>query len=442
VRDTFHPLLDSMLSEISRREPAYARRFPLAVPSFSRVAERYLDAEGACAGLTAASRARVLEQGFRHVALAWPSAASGTADGDPVSSLLCDSMIDASAAGAGLRPYADGGAGEAAVEEILRAQYIERSAAGTRYYARRTGKRPLLVVNATGTPVDTWRRMLADRELDFRILLPENQSGGLFGGGLEWIEDIQAGADKLASVLEKEGGGAVDVVAWCNGARVAIDLAIRRPDLIASLVLLTPMLKGVRGVAPDPSPFERDLEPILEAVGRRAELAPFLAKTIAAQALAPEWRRLEHDPAARAAALFALPPRDQALRLLEPLTSPGSLVTLAKRNVADETYAMDEALGQLSLPTLVILGANDRIVSNAVTLAAVRAWARSVFVATVSGAGHYIHDLQYHYFRFLLEGFAQHRTAPSPMARVRVEIAGRLALRSNGRSAEALRQEV
>jgi pimeloyl-ACP methyl ester carboxylesterase len=87
---------------------------------------------------------------------------------------------------------------------------------------------------------------------------------------------------------------------------------------------------------------------------------------------------------------------------------------------------MDQALGKLETRTMVIMGSDDSIVSNQLVLAAMKQICRNPIPAVVlRGSGHYIHDLQYHYFRWLLTEFLGSGRLPEKAARISVERLGR-----------------
>src|SRR5262249_51263995 len=157
-------------------------------------------------------------------------------------------------------------------------------------------------------------------------IVPRRRGGDLFQGGLQQHVDIRAESADLVSILESELLEETAVVAWCNGARVAFDLASWRPRQVSSLVLIGPMLKGIRRVTPNLSNFERDLQPLLDAVGKEASLAPYLSKTIAQQPQTPDWDRLANTPESRARALFGMPAQDYAWGVTVSLTEPSSFI--------------------------------------------------------------------------------------------------------------------
>jgi pimeloyl-ACP methyl ester carboxylesterase len=418
----FYGLVDEMLSEVHRREPDYLSRFPIGIPEdLSEIAERYAR-HPFLATHPAAAIEQVIADGLAHVARSSPTATRAAAgEDDPLTGWLCDGIVDAFRADQGDVALEPCPPPEKPVAEIFADGYSERrTPAGARYFLRKGGGRPLLVISATGTPPEIWRRFLADTSHGFRIIVPERQGGDLFTGGLQRHVDLSTETEALAPILDAEAIERADLLAWCNGARLAIDLAGRRPDRISAVVLLTPMLKGIRGVEPNPSPFERDLQPLLDAAARQAAIAPFLAKTIAQQAQSPDWSRLK-DAAARMETLFGRPAKDIAANLLTPMAEGESLINVARRVASDEAYPIHEILPALKTPMLVIMGTNDQVVSNAHTSAVMRMTAGRVTTAFLTGGGHYIQDLQYPYFRLLLTEYLERDRPPPGMARLLVE---------------------
>lgn len=362
-----------------------------------------------------------------YIAKQWPTSNRGTSVGDPILQFLCSSIVDAYAADRGLlglRPY-DRICWS--TSEILASQYSKRRISeDVAYYVRNRGSRPLLLVNATGTPVAIWNQLLGDVEHEFRIIVPQRRGSDIIRGGLQQEVDIETETSDLACILDAEVRTNADVLAWCNGARIAIDLAKRRTSQISSIVLLGPMLKGTPGVPQQLSKFERDLQPLLDAVAKQTSAAAFLSKMIAEQTMSPDWDRWRNAPVLRAHTLFSLPAKNHVSDMMTPLADARSLVNIARRVASDENYPMHSALEEFKTRTMVIMGSDDSIVSNELASSALNKFCQTrILKIVVNGSGHYIHDLQYHYFRWLLVEFLVKERLPDPSARVTVERLGR-----------------
>lgn len=417
----FHKLLDNSIAEVFRREPSYPAVFPvnlsreemlthaLQVPLCSQVPPQAV--EQAC------------QEGLTYMAGRWPKSEEASTGADPVVRFLCGCIVDAICADQGLLALRPHNGFNGSVREVLAEHYIQRSTpGGVRYYVRNGGRRPLLLIHATGTPIAIWNQFLADTTHDFKLIVPERRGCDLFQGRLQQHVTIETDSADLTSILDAEMLEQTDILAWCNGARVAIHLANSWMGRISSMVLVGPMLKGIRGVTANPSNFERDLQPLLDAVSKDSSLAPFLSKTIACQPISPDWNRLRNAPVARAQALFAMPAKEHAGGTVANLVEAESFTNIARRVASDESYPMDQALRNLRTPTMMIMGSDDGIVSNDLVSAAMKKMCTNPVVKVVLyGAGHYVHDLQYHYFRWLLDEFLVNHRPPPATARISVE---------------------
>jgi pimeloyl-ACP methyl ester carboxylesterase len=418
----FYELLDITLAEVCRREPTYASCFPLSHPYAAKMAAAYRQ-HPLCDKFHPETLEKALIEGLAYFSRSWSRSEVPVLGDDPLVRLLCDSIVDSFCADQGLLTLMPYDSSSGPLSGMLAQEYTERQApGGPYYYIRNGGRDPLLLINATGTPLAIWRHFLADSTHDFKIIVPRRRGSDLFRGGLQCHVDIKTESADLASILKSESLQKTAVVAWCNGARVGIELANSIVDQISSLVLIGPMLKGVKGVSPSFSTFDRDLQPLLDGVTKEPHLAPLLSRTIAEQAKSPDWGRWKNAPAGRARALFGLPAKDHALGILACLTDSESFLNTARRVKSDEDYPMHLALSKLSTRTMVIMGSDDQIVSNELVSSAMKQLCvHPVVKVVLSGSGHYIHDLQYHYFRFLLNEFLHSNRKPPSTARIEVE---------------------
>jgi pimeloyl-ACP methyl ester carboxylesterase len=421
MNTTFYKLLDNTMAEVCLREPAYTSSFPITV-AIEEITPGYA-AHPLCGTLPAGAIEHALSEGLAYIAREWTSAKEPSTGKDPVAQFLCNCIVDAYCADQGLLALQPQNGVKQSISEVLAQQFSKRQATGgISYFVRNQGSCPLLLINATGAPIAIWKKLFADRTHDFKIILPQRRGSDLFHGGLQQHVDIKRDSEDLAAILDAELLEQANVLAWCNGARVAVDLANYRPNQISSMALLGPMIKGVQGVPPSPSNFERDLQPLLDAVSKESSLAPFMAEVIAKQPTSPDWKRWTNAPVNRAQALFAMPAKEHASAMMAMLTEAQSFINIARRVASDESYPMNQALGKLQLKTMVIMGADDNIVSNHLFSSAMKNICRnSMSKVVLEGSGHYIQDLQYHYLRWLLTEFFEKQKSPQRTARVWVE---------------------
>jgi pimeloyl-ACP methyl ester carboxylesterase len=399
-RPVFDRLIDDAVAEIARREPSYLARFEVPAPDWG-------EAEGCGGEWPGAARSRFAARGVRFAAAAEPG-------GDPIAQMLAASARDAAAAASGRLPLRPDPLLRGAFADRFRAAYDEEGlAGGLRAFVGRRGERPLLLVTAIGVPIAAWSKFLLDRTHGYRITIVETRHADLFAGGLRAATDLKSDADDIAAALDALGGGPCDVIAWSNGARVAIDLVARNPGLARSLVLLAPTLSGIEELDSVPSPFEEQLTKIFAAVGGNPAAASFFSKALVDSIRVRNWDR-SGAPEQRARMLLALPAAEQAPMLIATLANGELLFNFMRRYFADLEFPLRGSLQALDLPLLVVTGDHDTIVSNELTLAALRRFAPGFQHAEITAAGHCIQDLQYRYFRSLLGAF--HAGQPFPVA--------------------------
>jgi pimeloyl-ACP methyl ester carboxylesterase len=410
----FYALLEETLAEIQRRDPTYLSRFPPAAPSISLAVADYAR-QPLCAEYDVTVLERALAEGLRYFAAAGALRRPSPGSSDPVTRFLCDSTIDAFCADRGTLALQPAGRRGISAAQVLAADFDERrTPAGQRYFLRRAGTKPLLLVNALGVPIDIWWRLLGDPDHDFKLIVVESSCGDIFAGGMAAYFDIADEAETLAAALHAESLGPAAVLGWCSGAKIAIELAGRYRDQVSSLILLAPSLTGMPGIAADLSPFEKDFRWLSDAVGKRPALAPTLAKTFTE----PRPVIWDADAEPRATTLFGLPAEERKSALTIPMSDPESLITLMRRVAADDHHETDKILSGLSIPILAIIGRHDRVIQPGFASLALKTSAPTACQVILSGSGHYVHDLQYHYFRLLLTEFVGHDRAPPLSARM------------------------
>jgi pimeloyl-ACP methyl ester carboxylesterase len=421
VSDLFCRLLENTLDEILLREPGYLSRFAVGAPTAGPAAE--VLSNGPVAGHYRLEEIQQsIEKGLACFAGKGVKLQDSPAAPDPVGWLLARASLDAFSVARGDFPLAPCPPAPASLQEVLNGQYEERrTAGGARYFIRRVGRRPLVLITAVGIPLEIWSRFLADPGHEFRVIVVESRCADLLAGGLRNFSTLADDADDISSVLQAEALDQVDLLGWCNGGRLAIEMAARCAAVVRSLVLLSPALSGFRGVPARPSRYEAGMKKVFSVLSAKPALAKIYVKTLEEQP--PDWAALT-DAAARAAVLFALPPLREAAPLRAPMAQAESLLNYGRRLASDAASPVDEALARIQQPAMLITGDDDSQVNNEFTLAALatRPWNKNLIHAAIRGAGHYAHLLQYPYFLSLLQQFLPEQKAPLSSARTEVRL--------------------
>lgn len=224
------------------------------------------------------------------------------------------------------------------------------------------GGHPIVLVHGFGGDLNNWmfnQEALATDRAVFALDLPGH------GGSAKSVGtgDVTALAGTVAAFLGALGIGRAHVVGHSLGGAVALELALGRPALVATLTLLAPAGLGreINGAF---------INGMVEA-GRRKEMQVVL-------------QELFHDP--------SLVSRDMVMNILKAKRIDGAvqcLRTVAERCFPDgsQLWQARDRLAQLSVPTQVIWGANDRIIpaAHGADLGA------AVPVHLLDGTGHMAH---------------------------------------------------
>lgn len=112
---------------------------------------------------------------------------------------------------------------------------------------------PLILLHAGGSSSAQWSRtgdalantykLIAPDLLSFGATEPWSESGGL-------THELQA--HLVADIIRAESSGPLDVVGHSYGGATAMRLALQRPDLVRSLMLIEPMVSWLLKDADDP----------------------------------------------------------------------------------------------------------------------------------------------------------------------------------------------
>jgi pimeloyl-ACP methyl ester carboxylesterase len=414
----FHGLLDDALAEITRRDSSYLGRFDLVLPPLRKLVGRYLQhplfasvSETAMQGALLSAIEHFRECGVSVTVL------DVDGEGDPVATLLCDSIADAYAASVGKLRMSP--AAKAADGDLASGYEERRTVSGVRYLVRCAGANPLLLVNACGMSLSVWSHLITDQSAPWRLIVPESPCTDLLDGGMRIADDLSADVGAIAAALDDAAIDRTDLLAWCSGARMAVEFAARFPERVRSLILVSPTLRGAEGVLPAGSNFENDMNRIFEAIDRGPYLAKTFANAFSSQFDFTDWEKLANKPDQRAVTLFGLAARDRLPALIAPMIRPEFLVNYGRRALLDQKHAIHASLARLSMPVMLLLGDCDNRVNNCFTVAALKVWGVRFLQVRVKGAGHYLYDLQYQYFRSILSTFL---AGGSPALSTRVEV--------------------
>jgi 3-oxoadipate enol-lactonase len=221
---------------------------------------------------------------------------------------------------------------------------------------------PLLLIMGLGYPSAMWYRQLPELSARWRTIRFDNRGTGETGvpPGPYTIETM---AEDAVAVLDAAGATTAHVLGASMGGIVAQQLVLEHPERVESLILACTGPGGAEMAPAEPE--------ALAMAAARSTMTPEEAAEVAIEFVyAPTTPRAAIDD-------------DFAVRLRQPTSPEGYTNQL----MAVMTYAGSYArLGEITAPTLVISGRQDRLVNpaNAALLAEAIPDARLVMVEDAS----------------------------------------------------------
>jgi pimeloyl-ACP methyl ester carboxylesterase len=114
------------------------------------------------------------------------------------------------------------------------------------YWEEGSGQ-PVVFVHGVGTSGELWARDIAPLARDCRLIVYDRRG---YGASSESPRDWQAHREDAIALIDALHAAPAVLVGYSGGSIIALDLALKRPDLVASLVLLDPAFNLKRCLTP------------------------------------------------------------------------------------------------------------------------------------------------------------------------------------------------
>jgi pimeloyl-ACP methyl ester carboxylesterase len=188
----------------------------------------------------------------------------------------------------------------------------------------------LLFIHGVATSGQLWAADLAELSADFRLIV-YNRRG--YGASSSSPQNWAAHADDAVALIEKLNAAPTVVIGYSAGAIVALNVVLKRPDLVARLVLLDPAVNLRRCLTPG---FLRTLAAVRLLRWLRGD-----------RAAAGHWLRYVSSYSTGGSAFAAA---SEARRELLLANSPGIFADLASGGGTIE----DSEFGNISVPVTIV----------------------------------------------------------------------------------------
>jgi pyruvate dehydrogenase E2 component (dihydrolipoamide acetyltransferase) len=238
---------------------------------------------------------------------------------------------------------------------------VEVAGQSLRYFRRGGGRKPVLLLHGFGGDLNNWlfnHETLAESRAVYALDLPgHGESSKTVGDGT--IGSFTEVVNGFMNAVELPRA---HVIGHSLGGAVALDLALAHPDRVSSIALICSV-----GLGPE---IDADYIHGFINASRRKEIQPHLRKLFADPSLVN--RRLV----------------DEILKFKRLDGVDGALRTIAGKFIADgkQSVVMRDRLTEVSVPVLVIWGADDRIIPASQA----EALPNSAEVEIIEGSGHMV----------------------------------------------------
>jgi pimeloyl-ACP methyl ester carboxylesterase len=234
-------------------------------------------------------------------------------------------------------------------------QFTEVDGIDFHYKTMGTGAPSLVLLHGFGASLYSWREVLPELAENHQVYVYDRLAFGLTERPTEWEGENpyrrSAAVDHLEDLLTDWDSGEAILVGNSAGGTVAIEYALRRPDNVQALILVSP------GISEGSSPYSR--YQWLINTPQMQRIGPLLVRSIQKSGLAiidQAW----HDPSRQ--------PKDTVPLYTKPLQAENWDFALWKYSTAGEGTNLSGRLGELTLPVLVITGDDDRIIPTRQTI--------------------------------------------------------------------------
>ncbi|HEX8110184.1 MAG TPA: alpha/beta hydrolase, partial [Kofleriaceae bacterium] len=256
-----------------------------------------------------------------------------------------------------------------------------------RYAAIGRGEPAVVILNAFGQTVAPWLPLIERLSRHRRVLLWEPREAGAGGTPVTFVEHCE----DLAAILAQERARPCHLVGWCTGAKLAARYCRMDPGAVASQVMLGGSFKHA-GRAPElDTPYERNLEAVLQAVAHEPALAERLRRVLVRTADGEvDLDRLDGHALAHHAVTRVPDGLKQEIR--QPFRDAASLRVYARQHLDFWSFDETASAPHTPVPTLGVTGQHDQIVSPAGFRAAVERFPVSRFHAVAATTHHCFHE--------------------------------------------------
>ena len=278
--------------------------------------------------------------------------------------------------------------------ELAQKQVLLPDGSVLNYYISGEGQEALVLLNAYGQSIRYWERFIQAVSPQLRIILWTPRGNDSETIGLRVASPQAVHADDLEKVLRQEEIESCTLLAWCSGPKLALEYYQRNPDRISSMVFVAASFKGLRQHKALETDYEKNLEPLLEAIEKYPETADVVLEYLTGVLLSQGKQARSIDELAAISdrdlqrALSAVNVSLQEL-VLHPFHG-ANVVAYARQMCEFWKHDFVAALNKVEVPVLFVGGDCDQIASQAIAKLVAGMMPEAKYLE-IKGGTHYVH---------------------------------------------------
>jgi len=257
-------------------------------------------------------------------------------------------------------------------------QFVMLNGLAVHLKTRGQGEPTFVLLHGFGASQYSWQAAFESLSQEGRVIAYDRPAFGLTERPLAWEGEnpygLQAQVDLLVALLDHFNIQQAVLVGHSAGGTVAMQMALQHPQRVAGLILVAPAVYTSGGAA-------GWLQPIL-ATPQMRHLGPLFVRSIQTRGL-ELIQQAWHDPGGITLETLAL--------YQKPLRVTDWDRALWEFTLASRPTGLADHLGEITLPTLIITGDDDRIVPTADSLRLAEELPGAGLVV-ISNSGHVPHE--------------------------------------------------
>jgi pimeloyl-ACP methyl ester carboxylesterase len=234
----------------------------------------------------------------------------------------------------------------------------------------------VVCINAIEQDLLIFGQLIAVLSARHRVVAWRLRSGS---GGSGPVATVRDHVSDFRQILNAERIGDCSLVAWCSGAKIALESARAFPE-VSSVVVTNGTFKTIPGLERAETDFEQSLFELCSAVVKEHDLAPLVMDSIRTLLGGGVTRFAQRQATTTDLRLAAL--------IVEPFQSPQTTLRYAEQVVSYMSSDISATLRVVRQPVLIVAGQHDQVSSPAMAAEVAGRLARGSFLE-VPGGSHY-----------------------------------------------------